>query len=68
MNVVVRVSLKSSRNINAYAVQTSKIGKMQLLVLFDRFKCEESESALPLCVLVDYNILHPTVGCTTVIL
>jgi len=53
---------------NTYAVETSKVGKMQLLILLNRFEREEGESALPLGVLVDYNVLHPTVWCATVIL
>ena len=64
---MVRPSLKRG-DINTYTVETSKVGKMQLLILLNRFEREKGESALPLGVLVDYNVLHPTVRCATMVL
>ena len=52
----------------AHIVQTSKIGKMQLLIFLDRFEREKGENTLPLGVLVDDDVLHPTVRRTAVVL
>ena len=41
---------------------------MQLLVLLDRFEREKGENALSLGVLVDHDVLHPTVRSAAVIL
>ena len=41
---------------------------MQLLVFLDWFEREKGENALPLGVLVDNNVLHPTVWRTAVVL
>jgi hypothetical protein len=41
---------------------------MQFLVLLDRFKREEGEDTLLLCVLIDHYILHPAVWRAAVVL
>ena len=41
---------------------------MQLLILLDRFEREEGKDTLPLGVLVDDDVFHPTVRCAAVVL
>lgn len=68
MRAVVRPSSRDDRNADTHVVQTSKIGKVQFLILLDRFEREESKNGLSLCVFVDNDILHPAVWCTAVVL
>lgn len=65
---MVRRLSRDNRDANTYIVQTSKIGKMQLLIFFNSFEREKGENTLSLGVLVDDNVLHPTVRRTAVIL
>ena len=51
-----------------HIVQTSKIGKMQLLILLDWFEREKGENALPFGVFVGDDVLHPAVRRTAVVL